>query len=315
MWYLRTPLSTTLVVSVLLLIPIAPAARASGEDVELAGPLTGYPLPLELESPPPTKAGDPTFEEQVVEIVNQERWDNGQLPPLKQNSLLDAASEGHSANMASRDFFAHCDLDTLSGPGSRVTAAGYPWVALGENIAAGYSTPASVMAGWMGSPGHRANILSGSYSEIGVGYVLDGSDTGNVRQDQNGDCVTDVTGAGPYFRYWTQDFGRRLGVYPVVINREAFMTTDRNVSLYVYGAFWAVDMRIRNENGVWTAWQPFATDVAWTLSSGSGVKTVTVELRNGVMSVLSQSDTIMLDQGDLIFDDGFESGDVSTWGN
>lgn len=301
-------------IAAVLLISTGTMAHASDEDVQLSGPLTGYPSPFELDGSPPLKAGSPTFEEAVVELVNQERWANGQLPPLKHDGLLDAASEGHSANMAVRDFFAHCDVDTKSSPGMRMTAAGYAWNSLGENIAAGYSSPAAVMNGWMGSPGHRSNILSTSRYEIGVGYVLQSGDTGNVRQDQNGDCNADLTGSGPYFRYWTQNFGRRAGVYPVVINREAFMTTERNVSLYVYGTGWAVDMRIRNEVGPWSAWQPFSSDAAWTLSSGSAVKTVTVEIRNGVLSVLSQSDTIMLDQGDLVFEDGFESGDVSQWG-
>jgi uncharacterized protein YkwD len=307
--------SPVLGLSVTILIHAGAVAGASAEDVEVFGPLTDYPTPFELEDAPRLKAGTPTFEEEVVELVNQERWDNGQLPPLKHNGLLDAASETHSSSMAVRNFFAHCDLDTGSGPGNRVTAAGYPWVSLGENIAAGYSTPAAVMAGWMGSPGHRDNILSTSRYEIGVGHVLDSTDTGNVRQDQNGDCTTDLNGSGPYYRYWTQNFGRRSNVYPVVINREAFMTTDRNVSLYLYGTGWAIDMRIRNENGTWSTWQPFGADGGWTLSSGSGVKTVTVEIRNGVMSVLTQSDTIMLDQGDRVFEDGFESGDVTMWSN
>ena len=134
-----------------------------------------------------------------------------------------------------------------------------------------------------------------------------------MRFDLNGDCVVESSANGPYFHYWTQNFGSRSGVYPVVIDREAFMTADRNVSLYVYGTGWGIDMRIRNENGAWTDWQPFSANVDWTLSPGSGTKTVTVEIRNGVMSVLSHSDTIYLDQGDGILEDNFESGGTSNW--
>ncbi len=54
---------------------------------------------------------------------------------------------------------------------------GISYKAAGENIAKGQRTPAEVMKGWMNSPGHRANILSSSYTEIGVGYVTDSNGT------------------------------------------------------------------------------------------------------------------------------------------
>ncbi len=136
-----------------------------------------------------------SYEDQVVEIVNQGRWDNGQLPPLKKNGLLDVSSETHSSNMATRDFFAHCELDTGRSPFDRMTAAGYFWIVAAENIAAGYSTPASVMVGWMSSSGHRTNILSLNYREIGVGYVNDPTDLADVRRDPNGNCVADSLAA------------------------------------------------------------------------------------------------------------------------
>ncbi len=235
----------------------------------------------------------PTFVEQVVELVNVARWENGQLPPLKGVDLLQNASQTHSANMANRDFFAHCDLDTGASPWDRMEAAGYIWNAAGENIAAGYSTPADVMTGWMNSSGHRANILSTNFRELGVGYIYQSNDQGNVRGDSNGDCIADQFNRGPYYRYWTQNFGRRNAVYPLVINREGYQTESRQVGLYVYGAGWAVEMRFRNENGNWSAWQPYTPNVNWTLSSGNGPKTVYAELRNGA-DVRGVSDTILL---------------------
>ena len=54
-----------------------------------------------------------------------------------------------------------------SAPSASATTAG-------ENIAMGYAAPAAVVAGWMNSEGHRANILSSAYTKIGVGYVADG---------------------------------------------------------------------------------------------------------------------------------------------
>jgi len=239
----------------------------------------------------------PSPEDEVLGLVNEERWANGQLPPLKGNSQLASAAEAHSTNMAERDFFAHCDLDTHEGPGDRIAASGYVFNAWGENIAAGYSTPAAVMSAWMNSSGHRANILSTNVRELGVGYNFQSADAGNVRGDANGDCSADSYSNGPYRHYWTQDFGRSSSVYPVIINREAFATVTTDVDLYVYGAGWAQEMRFRNEGGDWSAWAPYTPNVAWTLSSGNGTKTVYAEIRNG-SSVLAAEDQIVL--GDIV---------------
>jgi len=309
----------------LVAVGAAGAGEVERQTAPLTEPLIGIPVAPWL---PPSWAEEeldaadrpriapratPSFEDEVMELTNQERWNNGQLPPLKRHSQLDAAAEDHSTNMAVRNFFAHCDPDTLTLPWDRMTAQGYPWIYAAENIAAGYSTPQLVINGWMASSGHRANILSTAVHELGIGYYYQSGDLGNIRQDQNGDCTSDLFNTGPYYRYWTQNFGRRSSVYPVVIDREAFMTGTRNVSLYLYGDGWATEMRIRNENGTFTAWMPFASDVAWQLSSGGGTKTVTAEIRNGA-TVRSASDDIFLDiPADTIFTDGFESGNTSAW--
>lgn len=85
--------------------------------------------------------------------------------------LLNQAAQAHAETMASTGQFSHT-INNL-GPSDRVTAAGYSWRAVGENIAYGYSTPAAVMTGWMNSSGHRANILGANYTELGVGMVKD----------------------------------------------------------------------------------------------------------------------------------------------
>ena len=233
-----------------------------------------------------------SYEEQIVEMVNIERWNNGQLPPLKHNAMLDASSEMHSVNMADRNFFAHCDLDESTLPWDRMTSVGYSWAWAGENIAAGQSTPASVMSGWMNSSGHRANILNTNFYEIGVGYYAPGSDGSNVRLDLNSDCVQEQTN-GPFYRYWTQNFGRRYNVYPLVIEREKYGVTTLNVNLYIYGSGWAQQMRLRNGGGAWTEWQPYASNVAWALAPGNGTRTVEVELKNG-STVYTSSDDILV---------------------
>ncbi len=235
------------------------------------------------------------YAQQVVELVNQERWNNGGLPPLKRNALLDQSAHTHSSNMAERDFFSHCDLDTKTSPFDRIGAAGYSYWAAAENIAAGYGSPAEVMDGWMSSSGHRRNILSTNYREIGIGYVYQQTDQRNIRGDSNGDCSADYADRGPYYRYWTQNFGGSSD-YPLVIDRENDETASLDVDLYVYGEGFAKEMRFRNEDGAWSAWEPYTSDAFWTLSEGAGVKTVSSQVRNGP-TVYTATDTILLVQG------------------
>jgi hypothetical protein len=127
------------------------------------------------------------------------------------------------------------------------------------------------MNGWMNSSGHRTNILSSDVWEIGVGYY-------------------EVSGS-TYTRYWVQDFGRRANVYPVIINNDAATTTSTNVSIYVYGSW--TQMRIKNDNGTYGAWQPFQSNFSWTINGGGGTHTVTIELSNGSTTVTT-SDSIVL---------------------
>jgi len=306
-----------LTVAILIILPLAAIGpvsawdltRSVSDDFPPAIGIAGEPL-VGLDVPD----ADPTFEDQLIELVNQERWSNGQLPPLKRVDLLDTASETHSTNMAGRDFVMHCDPDTGTMPWDRMLAAGYSYSSAAENIAWGYTSPESVIAGWMASSGHRANILSSTFREMGNGYFEQGNDQPNVRRTTvSSSCTPNIFNEGPFFRYWTQDFGGRNAVYPLVIAREAYLTESRDVDLYLYGSGWADDMRLRNETGAWTDWLTFASNLPWQLSSGSGTKTVTVELRNGA-TVLTSSDTIILDDnGELVFSDDFESGGTSSW--
>jgi uncharacterized protein YkwD len=258
--------------------------------------------------------GEADFAHQVVELSNIERFENGGLPPLKAvNSLLEA-THSHSVNMAERNFFAHCDLDTKKSPWQRMRDAGYYYYLnfAAENIATGQQTPAAVVNSWMNSYGHRMNILDPSFREVGAGYYFYSGDTPNTRKDTNSDCVADNSIGFSTYRYWTQNFGLRSGVYPVVINLEAHWTDSRNVDLYIYGAGWASQMRLRNNDGSWTPWMAFQSEMSWTLDPLSGPQTVTVEIRSSSGSVRAASDEICVDSDDpvqlpeLIFEDGLE---------
>ena len=185
--------------------------------------LTDHPLPEplsshEFESVSPNfgRSSPSEWEHDVVELTNQERWNNGQLPPYKMAAELCTSSGTHSNNMGLRDFFAHCDLDTNEEFWERMTDAGYNWIACAENIAGGQTSPASAVSSWMASTtGHRENILNTTYMEIGVGYAHY-TDPGADRYD-NGQCNPGSSG-GPWNHYWTQNFGRRCSTPPIVID-------------------------------------------------------------------------------------------------
>ncbi|HEY53670.1 MAG TPA: CAP domain-containing protein [Caldilineae bacterium] len=264
----------------------------------LPPPLFASAPAAELALPPErgqtSSQATPTFEDDIAALVNQERWDNGNLPPLKHESILHSVAHDHSVDMAEDDYVMHCDPDTGLEPWDRMTNAGYDWNYAGENIAAGYDSPEAVMNAWMNSSGHRSNILSTDFRELGAGYYYQAGDQGNVRQTSSGGCTPDSFNNGPYYHYWTQDFGKRNTVYPLVIEREAFATDTIHVQLYVYGPSDAQQMRFRNEAGAWSAWESFANAKAWTLSPGNGAKTVHVEVSTG-STTYANSDDILLD--------------------
>lgn len=104
--------------------------------------------------------------EQVVELVNQERAAAG-LSPLTSDSELNKV-----AQMRAQELVQKFDHTRPNGSScfSALDEAGVSYFTCGENIAAGQSSASGVMDSWMNSPGHKANILSSSYSKIGVGF-------------------------------------------------------------------------------------------------------------------------------------------------
>jgi uncharacterized YkwD family protein/spore coat assembly protein SafA len=126
-----------------------------------------------------------SVEAQVIVLVNQERAKNG-LKALKANWELSRVARYKSADMRDRNYFSHTS-PTYGSPFDMMKAFKISYQAAGENIAAGQPTAEQVMKGWMESPGHRKNILSPQFTEMGVGYAQGGS----------------------YRHYWTQMFIRR----------------------------------------------------------------------------------------------------------
>ena len=92
-------------------------------------------------------------------------------PPLSLAPALARAARAHSQDMARHGFFSHGGRDG-STPGERVTRAGYRWKLVGENIASGIRTPREVVAGWLASPHHCANIMTAGFRQMGVGFAV-----------------------------------------------------------------------------------------------------------------------------------------------
>ncbi|MFD2629401.1 CAP domain-containing protein [Oceanobacillus kapialis] len=113
------------------------------------------------------------FEQEVVELTNQERAKQG-LAPLKIDTELSKVAREKSRDMASSGYFAH-NSPNYGSPFDMMKQFGISYSTAGENIAKGQRTPEEVVNAWMNSEGHRANIMNGNFTHIGVGYVEQGN--------------------------------------------------------------------------------------------------------------------------------------------
>ncbi len=118
--------------------------------------------------------------QKLLEQVNQARTTARQCgsqhfapaPALGWNELLGSTAHTHSRAMANGNFFAHQDQDGRT-PGDRAELAGYSGQRVGENIAAGLDSASKVVAGWLASPGHCANLMNPQFTELGAAYASD----------------------------------------------------------------------------------------------------------------------------------------------
>ncbi|MBN1631150.1 MAG: S-layer homology domain-containing protein [Thermoleophilia bacterium] len=127
-----------------------------------------------------------------VQLINEYRASKG-LGALLVSDLLSEAADRHNSDMAKYGFFSHYTQQSdwfpaNAAPWDRMAACGYGFnTNMGENIAAGYATAATVMAGWKSSPGHNASMLGADYKVMGVSLVY--------------------ASGTKYGFYWTTDFG------------------------------------------------------------------------------------------------------------
>ncbi|MBL1097380.1 CAP domain-containing protein [Streptomyces coffeae] len=166
-----------------------PSARPSSAAPSSAAPTRTAPAKATTKAASPssaapasstaTKSSGSSLQDQIVALVNKERAKVG-CKPVTVDAKLTKAAQAHSEDMAAHSNMSHTGSDG-SSPDDRIERAGYSWSTYGENVAYGYSSPESVMQGWMNSSGHKANILNCDFKEIGVGHAQPG-------------------------HYWTQDF-------------------------------------------------------------------------------------------------------------
>jgi uncharacterized protein YkwD len=108
----------------------------------------------------------------VIAAMNAERAAR-HLPPLHEDPRLDAAAGDRIRDMLSLHYWAHVAPDGRT-PFDALTPRGYVYLSAAENLAAGFDSLERLIAGWMGSSGHRENILSAEYEDCGVA-ILDGN--------------------------------------------------------------------------------------------------------------------------------------------
>lgn len=134
-------------------------------------------------------------------LINRERLAHGERP-LRTNARLGRAAQLHTDSMAAHDYFEHAGTGGPGGgtPLSRMRAVGYisssrVGYEIGENIAWGtldLATPRAIVAAWMRSPAHRANILDPRYRETGIG--VSGRAPAALAQGQPGAIYTEDFG-------------------------------------------------------------------------------------------------------------------------
>jgi uncharacterized protein YkwD len=143
---------------------------------------------------PPADAG--AVSERVLALVNKARASARRcgrdhypaVAPLLLSTILGRAALAHATDMAEHSLLTHKGSDG-STHAERATRVGYRWRHIGENIAAGQTTPEQVVAEWLGSAEHCANIMDPEYAQMGVAFAADPNSEKGI--------------------YWTQLFGTR----------------------------------------------------------------------------------------------------------
>lgn len=241
---------------------------------------------IAAEAHPVGAQGQPDDKMLVWARLNDVRRANG-LPPLARNTQLDQAAQRHSDDMADKGFVDETGSDG-SSPRQRIEATGYarwPGVRIwAESIYAGQSTFDEALDFLLGDDGQRRTLLSPRLREVGIGIARDSLRT-----------------------YWTLTFGAQPNLLPVFINDDAPVTNERQVAVLltqeeavpagdVNAIGRVLEIRISDRPDFAGAdWQPWERLIPFTLSGGSGTKTIYVEMRDGAGRTTIATDSIVYD--------------------
>ncbi len=159
------------------LAPSVTTAGHTGADDTAASIAAVLATPCENTELTPTAENVPLVRTAILCLINRKRAENAESP-LEASPDLEQAAEGHCHELISEDYFAHVS-PAGETPVDRIRDTGYipgPSVGyvIGENLAWGtyqLSTPAAIVAAWIASPGHLANILEAQYRETGIGVT------------------------------------------------------------------------------------------------------------------------------------------------
>ena len=111
----------------------------------------------------------PLSSQEILDLLNADRITHG-LSELSLNETLSMAASAKAHDMLEKKYFSHIGPDGTS-PWHWFKVLGYNYAYAGENLAEGYDNASDLETSWMGSPTHRANILSPFYSDVGVAIV------------------------------------------------------------------------------------------------------------------------------------------------
>lgn len=158
----------------------ADLARPGLRQVGVAQSSRDLRLILATPFEPPSPGDATAVARRVLTLVNEARSGArrcgsktyGAVPPLRLSATLGLAALAHSREMAASGRFAH-EAPDGSTPRRRVERTGYDAVAVGENIAAGPTSPDEVMRGWLASPGHCTNVMAPVFTEMGLAFSVD----------------------------------------------------------------------------------------------------------------------------------------------
>lgn len=207
---------------------------------------------------------------EMVARVNDYR-ERENLPPLKAHPNLMRASQGYAEFMASKEHYGHYGSDG-SDPDGRAKACGFS-EPVGENIAANQSDPKEVVIAWMNSTGHRKNILSKDYRYVGAGF-------------------SENSKSKMYKRLWVMNYSWGDQGHPLIIDLDAYSTSQNQVNLYLYAPSDAKEMRFKLDSGEWSSWTSYQAKNQFVLTGELGEKVIQSQVRTRSGKTVSAEDAI-----------------------